>query len=292
MTGTPEQSLEADVRLAVIVPCHGEGRLVGDAVRSVQESIPVELVVVDDASTDEETVNTLAELESEGHQIIRFEENRGVAEARMAALAATTAPYVAPLDADDLAEPGALTAMTQLLDATPWAAAAVGDVLEFGDRETLRAVPDRLDPYRVAYTNEYPITAVFRRDALESVGAWRRSRTRQQGYEDWSLWMGLAERGAQIVHLGPGRIGYRRRLHGRRLNAEARAAHAEIYRSIRNDHPDLFARIKEHRRRSDLSPVRRALYPLVYGERESVPFQHRLKPWADRLGLWTLTRRS
>ena len=164
MTGTPEQPLEADVRLAVIVPCHGEGRLVGDAVRSVQESIPVELVVVDDASTDEETVNTLAELESEGHQIIRFEENRGVAEARMAALAATTAPYVAPLDADDLAEPGALTAMTRLLDATPWAAAAVGDVLEFGDRETLRAVPDRLDPYRVAYTNEYPITAVFRRE--------------------------------------------------------------------------------------------------------------------------------
>jgi glycosyltransferase involved in cell wall biosynthesis len=276
----------------VIIPCHGEGRLVGDAVRSVQETAAIELVVIDDESTDEETVQTLAELEAEGHQIIRFEQNRGVAEARMAGLAATTAPYIAPLDADDLAEPGALTSLARLLDSTPWAAAAVGDVLEFGDRETLRAVPDRLDPYRVAYTNEYPITAVFRRDAVEAAGAWRRSRTRQQGYEDWSLWMGLAERGAQIVHLGPGRIGYRRRLHGRRLNAEARAAHVEIYRSIRNDHPDLFARIKEHRRRSDLSPVRRALYPLVYGERESVPFQHLLKPWADRLGLWTLTRRS
>lgn len=292
MTNVPDEARDAELRIAVIIPCHDDGRLVAEAVRSVQEPVPVEIVVVDDGSTDDETVQTLSELEADGVEIIRLGENRGVAEARMAGLAATTAQYVVPLDADDLAEPGALSEMAGRLAATPWAAAGVGDVLEFGDHEVLRAVPERLDPYRVAYTNEYPITAVFRRDVLEAVDGWRRSRTRQQGYEDWSLWMSLAQRGERIVHLGPGRISYRRRLHGRRLNSQARAAHAEIYRAIRRDHHELFSRIKEHRRRSDLSPVRRVLYPLVYGERESVPFQHRLKPWADRFGLWTLTRRS
>jgi glycosyltransferase involved in cell wall biosynthesis len=278
-------------RIAVIIPCFGDGRLVAEAVRSVEEPEPVELVVVDDGSTDEETVETLAALEAEGVQIIRLGDNKGVAEARMTALAATRAPYVVPLDADDLAEPGALSAMTDRLAAAPWAAACVGDVLEFGESVVLRAVPERLDPYRVAYTNEYPITAVFRREVLEAVGGWRRPRTTQQGYEDWSLWMSLAQRGERIVHLGPGRVSYRRRLHGRRLNAKARAKHVEIYRAIRGDHRELFSRLKEHRRRSDLSLLRRVLYPLVYGERESVPFQRWLKPWADRLGVWTLTRR-
>jgi glycosyltransferase involved in cell wall biosynthesis len=283
---------EGRARIAVIIPCYDDGSLVAEAAHSVEEPAPVELVVVDDCSSDAETEQTLGALEAEGVKVIRHDENRGPAAARMTALEATSAPYVVPLDADDLAEPGALTAMADRLEASSSAAACVGDILEFGDSEILRAVPERLDPYRVAYTNEYPITAVFRRSVLEAVGGWRRASTLNIGYEDWNLWMTLAERGESIVHLGPGRVSYRRRLHGRRLNQEAKRSHVDIYRAIRSQHPDLFARIREHRRRSGLSRARRALYPVLYGERAEIPFQHRLKPLADRLGLWTLTRRT
>lgn len=282
----------ASARLAVIIPCYGDGPLLAEAVRSAQGGEPVELVVVDDASPDASTQETLGKLEADGVRVIRLPENEGVAAARNAGLAATSAPFVVPLDADDLAEPQALSAMTDRLEGAPEAAACVGDILEFGDSEVLRAVPERLDPYRVAYTNEYPITAVFRREALEAVGGWKHPWAGKQGYEDWNLWMSLAERGESIVHLGPGRVSYRRRLHGRRLNAEARRRHVEIYRGMRAQHPDLFSRVREHRRNSDLSRVRRLLYPLIYGERVEVPFERRLKPWFDRLGVWTLTRRT
>lgn len=281
--------MSAVARLAVIIPCYRDGHLVVEAARSVDEPEPVELVVVDDGSPDEETVSALDELEADGFRVIRHPENRGVAVARNTALAATSAPLVAPLDADDLAEPGAFSRMADLLEATPDAAACVGDYVEFGEGAMLRAVPARLDPFRVAYTNEFPITAVFRRDVLEAVGGW--TRRPLQGYEDWGLWMTLAERGASIVHLGPGRISYRRRLHGTRLNQTATRDHFAIYSALRAGHPALFGRLKLHRSNSDLSPLRKLLYPIVYGERKAVPFQRQLKPLVDRFGIWTLTRR-
>jgi glycosyltransferase involved in cell wall biosynthesis len=285
------QQTEAQPRLAVIVTCHEEGPLVLDAVHSIQEPEPVEIVVIDDASRDEATHRTLDQIEEEGIRVIRLDNNGGVAKARMVGLAETSAPLVVPLDGDDLLVPGVLSEMADRLEATPDAVACVGDILEFGDREVLRAVPERLDPYRVAYTNEYPITATFRRDRLEEVDGWRRPQTAQQGYEDWGLWMDIAERGWRIEHLGPRRVSYRRRLHGRRLNHLAREHHREIYRTLRASHPRLFADLPEHRRRSDLSGVRKLLYPVVYGERARVPFEDVLKPIADRFGIWTLTRR-
>jgi glycosyltransferase involved in cell wall biosynthesis len=275
-------------RVAVLTPCHGEGRLIAEAVRSVQEAEPVEIVVVDDASADAATRETLDELEGEGIRVIRLAENVGVGHARTEALAATSAPYVYPLDADDLALPGVLARMADRLDAAPDAAACVGDVVEFGDRDVLRLTPARLDPYRVALTNEYPITALYRRTAMAAIGGWRPFYD-VQGYEDWHVWMGLAERGERIVHVGG--PGYRRRLHGRRLNHLARTRHAERYAALRRAHPDLFARLREHRRDSDLSPLRRALYPIVYGARAEVPFERQIKPWFDRLGIWTRAAR-
>jgi glycosyltransferase involved in cell wall biosynthesis len=281
--------MTAHPRTAVIIPCYRDGGLVVEAAHSVTEPESIELIVVDDGSQDNETARALEELESEGIKVLRHRRNRGVAHARMTGLAATSAPFVAPLDADDLAEPGAFTAMADVLEATPEAAVCVGDYLEFGTGSVLRAVPQRLDPFRVAYTNEYPITGVFRRAVLEAVGGW--APRGSQGYEDWGLWMTLAERRVAIVHLGAGRISYRRRLHGTRLNAVARRQHAEKYRALRAAHPDLFAGLREHRRSSDLSMFRRMAYPLVYGERAAVPFERWLKPLADRLGILTLTRR-
>src|SRR4051794_5897113 len=103
--------------------------------------------------------------------------------------------------------------------------------------------------------------------------------------------MASARGGGRTVPRAPGGIGSRRRLHGSRLNAEAKRRHAEIYEAMRNDHGLLFGSLAEHRRRSTLSRTRRLLYPIVYGARAEVPFERLLKPWLDRLGIWTLTRR-
>ena len=132
------------------------------------------------------------------------------------------------------------------------------------------------------------MTALFRRSAIEAAGGYP-TLPGLIGYEDWNLWLTLAERGERVVHLGS--PGYRRRLHGTRLNQVARAEHRRYYSAMRRAHPDLFARISTHRKASDLPPVRRLLYPLLFGMRARVPFERRLKPLFDRLGLWTRAER-
>lgn len=271
-------------RVSVLITCHNEGLLLKQAVRSVCESEPVELVVVDDASEDSTTRATLRALEAEGVTVLRQEMNGGVAKARMRGLAATSAPFVYPLDADDLALPGVLGRMADALEANRKAAACVGDVIEFGDYELLRRTPERLDPYRLAFTNDYPITALFRRSAIEAAGGWRKLGD-HHGYDDWNLWMSLAENSERIVHIGV--PGYCRRLHGPRLNHKAKQHHRELYRTMRETHTQLFAQLASHRRHSDLPAVKKYLYPYVYGERSAVPFERTLKPRLDRLGLWT-----
>jgi glycosyltransferase involved in cell wall biosynthesis len=277
-------------RVALIVPCFNDGDLVREALASIDEDEPVEVVVVDDHSTDPATLAILEELSSQWVRVARHGENRGVGPARQTGLLETSAPYVFPLDADDLAVPGALAAMADRLDADPAAAVCFGDYAEFGDSEVLRAVPERLDPYRLAYANEYPIASMFRRSVLDGVGGFTPNGYTGSSYEDWNLWMTLAESGARGVHLGPGRPTYRRRLHGVRKLQSGKRRHTELYRELRREHPLLFERLREHRKSSELSAPRKLLYPVVYGPRRRFRFERRIKSALDRLGVWTLRR--
>ena len=262
--------------MAVIVPCFNSGRLVLETIASLQEPEPLELIVVDDRSDDPETQQAFTELEARGVRVIRGKENRGAAAARTTGLNETTAPFVFPLDADDLAIPGRISRAADLLEADPDAAAVIGDYEEFGNAAIVRAVPETLDPYRIAFTNEYAITSLFRRTAVEQAGGWRDPLPEHRGYEDWNLWMDLAERGARVVHLHD--VLYRRRLHAPGLDLQARRRHAELYAALRRLHGPLFADLAAHRRRSSLSRPRKLLYPVLYGDRKLIGSVRWLKP--------------
>jgi glycosyltransferase involved in cell wall biosynthesis len=279
-----------DPRIAVIVPCYRDGAYVGEAVASVMDGEPVELVVVDDGSPDEVTAQALQELEREGIRVLRHESNCGAGCARNTGLAATRAPYVFSLDADDMLTPNTLGRLARMLDADPEAVVAYGDYQEFGRSDVLRAVPHAVDPYRIAYTNEYPPAALFRREFLNEVGGWDPYRYKGAYYEDWDLWMKVAERGGRGVHAGTAYVTYRRRLHGVRLLDRAKRHHVPIYRRMRRGHPSLFANLSAHRHRSDISPVRKLLYPVVYGARPRVAAEAKLKGMLDQIGIWTMRR--
>jgi peptidoglycan/xylan/chitin deacetylase (PgdA/CDA1 family) len=268
----------AEPRVAVIVPCYQDGPLAKEAVASVVEDEPVEIVVVDDASPDEETAQALDELRAAGGvRVVRQETNQGLSAARRAGLAATSARYVFPLDADDLLMPGALGRLADRLDEQPTAAATWGDVVEFGTRSRRGTPPLRLEGFRVAYRNDYPVCSMFRRTVLEEVGAWQ-DVGGMVGYEDWNLWMTLAERYAIGLHAGPGVIAVRRRLHGPRMLGDSIKRHRALYAELRRTHPRLFAEIRRHRRLSALSWSDRILYPLLYGARP--PMGIRTTAWA------------
>jgi glycosyltransferase involved in cell wall biosynthesis len=280
----PVQESVRRLRVAVIIPCYNDGALLPEAVASVQGAEGVETVIVDDGSSDPHTQGVLADLAARGARVLH-QDNAGLSAARMAGVRATSAPYVYNLDADDLALPGVLAKMADRMDEDPETAVCYGDYQEFGDTELIRLVPPTIDPFRLAYTNEYPVTALFRRSTLEAVGGWRHLGA---GYEDWGLWMALAERGCRGTHAGPGALTFRKRLHGHRMLGVAKADHRTLYQALRREHPDLFAELPAHRRASQLSPVRKLLYPVIYGARRRFRFESHVKAWLDRAGVWTL----
>lgn len=271
-----------DPRVAVIIPCYGDGATVAETVASIDEPEPVEVVIVDDGSPDELTRSVLAQLEGDGTRVVRHDQNRGLPSARNTGLEATSAPFVFPLDSDDLAVPGALTIMADRLERSAGAAACYGDWLEFGPHEKVRAVPRKFDPYVLAFKNRYPVESMFRRTALDQAGGWQ-SVGGMVGYEDWNLWMTLAESGAEIVFAGEGVLTVRYRVHGSRMFREAAKNHGTLYAKLRELHPRLYSELPDYRRDSSLNLVMRRVYPYLFGSRAPRGWWARTERVLDRV---------
>ncbi len=65
-------------RISVVVPCYDDGATVADAVHSVREAEPVDIVLVDDGSRDPATIAVLDELAATGSVRLLRQNNAGV----------------------------------------------------------------------------------------------------------------------------------------------------------------------------------------------------------------------
>lgn len=153
---------------AVVIPVHDGARFLAEALRSVADQrLDLEVVVVDDGSTDDSARIAL----DLGVTCLR-QDRRGPAAARNAGIAASTAPVVAFLDADDLIPPGALARQLRHLDEHPGVDGVMG-LQEYAvlDGVTLPdwAVADGVGgPDEVA--RPYLAAAVIRRATFDRVG--------------------------------------------------------------------------------------------------------------------------
>lgn len=107
----------ADV--AVVVPTYNRAHTLGASLDSLlaQRDVAVEVIVVDDGSTDD-TDALLARYADPRVRVIRGA-HAGIAAARNAGVAAATAPFVAFHDSDDLALPGRLSVPVEFLRSHP-----------------------------------------------------------------------------------------------------------------------------------------------------------------------------
>jgi glycosyltransferase involved in cell wall biosynthesis len=246
-------------RVAVVVPCFNDGEYLVEALESLRQQEPVELVVVDDGSEDPRTLRRLDELRNAGVRVIR-QENGGLSAARMTGVRHTSAELLHPLDADDRLTPGALTALADALEGDPGAAAAWGDYESFGASSCRFPGAHELDPWRITYIDEICGTSMVRRSALEGVGGWNMG----SGFEDWDLWMKLAEAGHRGVYVPMTTLLYR--VHDTpRMYNETRARTAMLRQRLRSRHRKLYAQRGANRKVSPSPLVIKALFTIVDG---------------------------
>lgn len=264
---------EADTvepRIAIVIPCFNDGATVGETVDSALQQEPCEIVVVDDGSTDQQTQKVCEELRDRGITVVR-QENRGLSAARMAGVAATSARYIYPIDSDDRITPHSLSPLADALDSSEQQiAAAWGTASSFGKVDVVyRQVASTIDPWRITHSAGLGYSALFRRDALIAVGGW----SLQGPYEDWDLWMALAEHGYQGIRVPVQTLRYR--VHGERMWARALKRHDAILEQLTARHPALFAN-RRRAWRSSREPWRiRLLFPLIKALPLSPPMRQR-----------------
>ena len=118
--------------LSVVIPTRNRAHMVCEAVESAlrQRVGRVEVIVVDDASTDD-TWNVLARNFGTRIRLLRLPERRGVGAARNAGVRMASGELLAFLDDDDLWLPGKLDAELRLLNRFPEAEAVISDSLCF-----------------------------------------------------------------------------------------------------------------------------------------------------------------
>lgn len=118
--------------VSVVMPAYNQGRWIGEAIDSVlAQTYPnLELVIVDDGSTDE-TAEVLRGYAPRDSRITGVRtENRGASAARNLGAARARGDLIAFCDSDDVQRPGRLAVQAAVLAATPWAAFVASDFSE------------------------------------------------------------------------------------------------------------------------------------------------------------------
>lgn len=186
-------------RVSVVIPCYNHGRYLDEAIDSVlaQTFDDFEIVVVDDGSTDAFTRDLLKGYRREKTRVLRTV-NMGLAAARNNGIAAAVGEYILPLDADDRIEPTYLQQAISVLDGDPRVAIVYCRARLFGAVESEWLLPE-YSLERMLLDNIIFCSALFRRSDWTAIGGYDPGMV--YGWEDYDFWLGIIERGGQVVRL-------------------------------------------------------------------------------------------
>lgn len=207
-------TLPAVPLVSVVVPSFNHARYLRECIDSVlsQDHPAVELIVVDDGSTD----GSLDVLKTYGDRLRLLQQQGGrQARARNLALAVARGDLVAFLDSDDRWRPGRLSAAAATFRAQPQAALVWADHAFIDDEGRPLGERRWVSPggdFRRVLIAGNPIcnaTVTVRRDVLDQIGGFDEAAPRVC---DGSAWMQIAAHGHHFVHLPQVLLDYR--LHG------------------------------------------------------------------------------
>jgi len=203
-------------RVAAVVPVYS-GRFLAEALESIffQSRPPDEVVVVDDGSPDPLAIRRAVAPYGRRATVV-VQRNQGAAAARNAGIAATSAEFIALLDADDRWLPHFLLEQMESFTADPTLDMIYADGLFVGEtplagRRFMAACPSdgavTLEALLAQRCTVLLSSVVTRRDALVAVGGFDVSLRRGH---DFDLWLRMARRGARMRYRRDVLVLYRR----------------------------------------------------------------------------------
>jgi hypothetical protein len=239
--------------VSVIVPCFNHGSYLADCLRSItqQDYRPLEIIVVDDGSTDPDTQAALGRAERDADTtVLRLPVNRGPSAARNAGVERARGRYVLPVDADNLLLPGAVTALVlQLSSANERIGFVYPNCQFFGNRTDYFESPS-YNLHSLLTGNYCDTSSLIDRDVLDR--GFRYPEDIVHGHEDWDFVLSLAEHGIHGEAARAKTLLYRKHGFTRSDLVEAGAPFGEV---VAGRHPRLFDPAARARIKSEWNPA-------------------------------------
>jgi glycosyltransferase involved in cell wall biosynthesis len=178
--------------VSIVITCYNLGAYLDEAIQSaLDQTYPdVEVLVVDDGSTDQRTIEVLDRLQSHPRLRILRTPNQGVARARNLGFSEARGEYILPLDADDRIKPEYVARAAEVLDHQPFVGFVGCHYQIFGEREGM-CTPEAYVLPDLLVENVVPIASLIRRSCWEEVGGYC---PELNSIEDWDLWIGILGR--------------------------------------------------------------------------------------------------
>lgn len=223
------------VSISVVLPCYNAHRHLAQTLDSLRAQTfrNFEMIIVDDGSTDPETIAFLADLDDDIRQL--RQDNRGLPSARNAGFRAARGEFVLPLDCDDWLDP---TALEMLLCAVKDGESSVFAFAQMQMEGDCKGVLFKnYNYFEQLFLNQLPYCILLRKSDWEAIGGYDESMRR--GYEDWEFNIRLGAAGVHGVGLAGPLFHYRISQGGMLLSVSGRA-HADLWQYIRIKHEGIY----------------------------------------------------
>ena len=223
--------------IAIIIPCYNDGAYLTSAVESVFQykgALQLEVLVVNDGSTDEQTIKVINELKDNYPLTIINQNNKRMAAARNEGVKASTAPFFIPLDADDLLNVEVIEKAFELMNTTSKIGVVYGNCEYIGEKSGVDN--KQFNVYAQLYVNTINITTLIKKQVWEQCGGF--DENMKDGYEDWEFWINVIKHNWEFKKVDM--VAFYYRIKKQSTNVDAIKKHEQLLTYIQHKHIDLF----------------------------------------------------
>ncbi len=231
-------------KVSVIMPCFNDGEYIAEAVSSVlNQTYPdVQLVIVDDGSTDEKTVKLIENIDAPDILKLKTGGNSGPSAARDMGIRACSGKYILPLDSDDKIEPDYIKKAVEAIENDENIGLVYCHADLFGEESGKWELPD-YSLKQMLLNNVVFVTALFSKEDYLSCGGFRTNL--EHGLEDYDFFLSILQSGKDIVQLEGTYFHYRIKPASRTTRfKEDISSVKEAYRIIYEGHPALYEKYR------------------------------------------------
>lgn len=184
--------VNTDCLVSVVIPVYDSGRTLDRALVSVyyQTYKNIEIIVIDDGSTDKFTREKLKKLKNSEIKII-FQENGGPSKARNTGIKSSSGEYILPLDSDDFMHSKYIEECLKIITKNKNYSPIYCDTIIGGKIKGIEKRPEWCRE-KLIKGNFIVSCSMFSREAFDLSGGYDE---KLKGWEDYDLWLRMMQKG-------------------------------------------------------------------------------------------------